>query len=501
MISISIANIKLVITSFSSQTQHTLLGPCCAILFLLSVFSISNANCAEPVTVKSSTKTTQTQIERILADTKIWLGSGELRRRDNWLNGKSPCSLMQPIQFNQNTVAGLGLPQDKAGFLEANLGDLRLANTGILFLGPGDDDAIYRYKTDTNCSISNTDSYDFQANSDSMSWFNPDNWLSDSVHLELINLMPDSHQIPCAEDTVIFGHPIMGGFLNHNLTSSFQVNFRPASATWKSAKKREKPKLDSISVAQLLVGNYQYNNEEFELLNQDETYSNLLFQMQDPLSVLKANNGFNSKSPLLIDPTSIWNNDDGLITCADETGCWCANEQAEIMDIVCSFHEPLDASELACKDPIKSAGYCNNICGVAITISMDPNKFKENFITSKIYDWFDKQNIELVQFTLVFRRTDQQKYEINIQPLVLEGEPEVDLQGLFDGPVKELTEFIEQQLGLPQIRSFYGINSVKVEKSDNWRSSNRSMLFFGTMFVTFGIFAFFSLVVENLMKF
>lgn len=493
---------------------------------------------------------------RSLADTKFWAGSNEFYLRQNWQlsNGRrQACSLIDnyEILIHEQGVAGLTLSSSSGsagGLLQAGLRDLRLARDGILFLGtseqgdPSGDHYVTAPSSKDCTDDEETNDHDdevayFAPSSDDASWFNPENWIShfnEQSHIR--DFMPDSNRLPCAEDTVILGRsPTRGqpghwgagkGRGGHSFGNSFQINFRPSQASWPRAA-NFKP-ISNIRVGRLKIGQFEYNQGEFETLIDSDEYANLLWHFDDGQSLLmdSINGSHTSHSIFTIDHSStqlITINEDRdqrgeiqgdeveveregrqISMSLDEAGSLCSNEQAEIMAPICSFHQALNlASELPCSDPINSTGYCDPICGYVISINMDPGSFKEQLIRARIEEWVSR--VHYSQYSRAFaapRRTAYNKYEITIRDTspykkfddldnsnydnerargssksssifdlisscLLDEEQRVD---------KQLTEFLLIELNKPSIRSFYGIKSISVQSSHRFKRNNRFLI-------------------------
>lgn len=364
-------------------------------------------------------------------DTKIWLGNTELGERSNWRNGLMPCTLLERIQLNEKAVVSMG---DVLDYLESSLEsngirELGLARDGVLLLEEdtlGDFDPSYVeflnkvgqcFDSDLNNQQQQQQQqgeplFVFEPESDSMSWFNPANWLSSllgepgSVAAELA---PDSHRIPCSEDVVVLGSrstaniTLTGG--ERAQTLSFKVNFR-ASQAERQGRAQLAP-IANVRVSKLRLGEHFYDQQQLDSLLRSPDYANLLFQLQgDPANLLQSATG------LVIDPSSI---DPSQELCLEEAGCYCGNEQARVMDAICSFSQRLRPDQLPCRDPISSSGYCDKICATVLTISMEPSKFKESFLINLINTLVIQH--DLGRMYVASRRTDISRFEITFRPL------------------------------------------------------------------------------------
>lgn len=265
-----------------------------------------------------------------------------------------------------------------------------------------------------------------------MSWFSPDNWRSEFNEGYIYPWIPDSHRIPCSRDTVVFG--IRNSTSNSWKDSkssdkpiSFKVNFRPSEATFDTSSSEASSdlqsniKVDGLRVSKLFIGNYEYSQLDFqELINSDQ-YKDIIFLFNDSKSVLRAEDGslYPSNSMLTIDESSFRLN--SLYNyCADEAGCLCGNENVNIMKAICSFSEPVQPDEQPCYDPVTSSGYCNKICATVLTLSIDPTRFKEEFITSMLGDisleFLDKDKYYILdKFLVAARRIKDRFYEITFR--------------------------------------------------------------------------------------
>lgn len=393
----------------------------------------------------------------VYVDTKYWIRSTEFGERDNWLNQLRPCTLFERIKMNEQSVVSMGSSMDALGgsLLNANnIYELALAQNGVLLLEEDlpadpiesafidflklvgdctDGDSVHLGADNTAAEPPNGSGgdgkrhlFEFEPDSDEMSWFNPENWASTPNEFNIEEWIPESHQIPCSEDIVVFGdrQNLLAPILEtgeRDKTASFKVNFRPSKAisaannSNNSDGKTKAPSnsIDSLRVSRLIIGERHYDQREFDNLVNSDDYRDILFQFNDSESALRLDLGGYSAvgSPLIIDESSLVR-DSSENMCLDEAGCLCGNEQPEVMQVVCSFHEPLTDDDLPCHDPIYSAGYCNKICATSLTISMDPGKFSERFLSSNINKLI-KDNKEVAGSVLVGpRRIDVDKYEI-----------------------------------------------------------------------------------------
>lgn len=442
-------------------------------------------------------------------DTKIWISSNELGLQHNWLDHRKPCTLLERIKLMDNLAVSLGDSMDSlGGALESSIRDIELAANGLLLLednsdsSPADSLFIKYLNSSGDCYDSDTLSqsslalpaseasnqivFEFRPESDRMSWFNPDNWASSLIGDDVMRWLPDSYRIPCVEDAVIFGKRLdsasdrNGGDNAHSANNyqdqleqqhanSFKVHFRPSSA---ASDELGNVKIDHIRVSKLTIGNQQYDTKDFERLIQSDVYKNILFQFNDSSSALKPVDGYTrvTDSVFFIDESSVKHNSQ---ICLDEAGCLCGNEQADRMKIICSFHEPIDPIDLPCHDPVSSSGYCNKICASIITIIMDPNRFKVAFVShavGKFLDQFDNRTF------VGAHRTHENKYEIIIRIVPTQTETYDDLIG----KDRELAQLIVEFLNKDTYRSYFGIKSINLRASLNWRANNRSLIFIGS---------------------
>lgn len=372
----------------------------------------------------------------ILVDTKIWLGSTELGERSNWRNWQMPCTLLERIQLNEKAVVSMG---DALDYLESALEsngikELGLERDGVLLLEEdtlGDADPQYvefLHKVgqcfDSDLGAQDEPLFVFEPASDSMSWFNPANWrsrlLGEAGGL-LAELAPDSHRIPCSEDVVVLGSrslstaniTLAGG--ERAQTLSFKVNFRPSQAELaksKSGGRAQLAPITNVRVSKLRLGEHFYEQPQLDHLLRSPEYENLLFQFKgDPASLLVG------AGSLVVDSSSVAPNSE---LCLDEAGCFCANEQTQVMGAICSFSERLQPGELPCLDPISSAGYCDKICASVLTISMEPSKFSEHFLVSLLNSLANQLDPTLTEGLYVAsRRTGITRFEMTFRPAPL----------------------------------------------------------------------------------
>lgn len=350
-------------------------------------------------------------------DTKRWTSNTEFVKTDNWLDFVRPCSLYERIQIDERAVVSIS---DELNLLDGalsshKLGELKLGPDGVLLLEKEEEEEAQEEpdkqrlldqlnKTDSCLDSDQSSLFVFKPGSDLMSWFNPNNWQSDSPGAEL---RPDSHRIPCSQDMVVFGAS------EPPATASFKVNFRPSLSSSRAAATAH---ISELRVGKLKIGDQLYNQQEFERLTSSRDYDNLLFQFDDPKAGLLEPS---DRSPLIIDSSSIGL--DEPLACLDQAGCVCANEQPNIMAAICSFSEPLDGSQLPCLDPISSSGYCDNLCASVLTISMDPSKFSERFLAHLLLKIIDSNpsSSSLGELFLAPRRISLSRYEITFrQPVV-----------------------------------------------------------------------------------
>lgn len=260
--------------------------------------------------------------------------------------------------------------------------------------------------------------FEFEPDSDDMSWFNPDSWESRRDE-EAAGWTPESRTVPCSDDIVAFGHGSIWQSVTgeRDKVASFKVNFRPSKASLETEPAGDASRtaqlvgtLEPTRVARLFIGEREYNQQEFDELINSQDYANLLFQFNDSNSAFRQNlwEFSSGGSALIIDETSIAS--DGNF-CIDEAGCLCGNERPEVMKVICSFHEPLRDEDLPCHDPIYSPGYCNKVCATTLTITMDPSLFSERFVSS-IIENFLLDNSAAGFNMAVPRRIDYNKYEI-----------------------------------------------------------------------------------------
>lgn len=375
----------------------------------------------------------------LLVDTKYWIRSTQFGVRDNWLNRWKPCTLMERILINEPAVVSLGDALDSlSGSLESNLHQLGLAPNGHLLLEGDDladslDPLFVQYlnqsgdcfeqpsrsadqrsedKEEEESEHSKEPVFVFEPHPDDLSWFNPSNWASSLLDGEMA---PDSHRVPCAEDVVVFGSrqsspwQALVDASERSQVLSFKVHFRPSDAyngsqPWNGT-------LEGVRVARLRIGEQGFNQDQFDQLAKG--YDNLLFEFRHPRSLLSQPAEDQAQwLPLIIDESQLLANEEHSM-CLDEAGCQCGNERPEVMKAICSFNEPLSAEQLPCRDPIRSSGYCNRICGTSISIQMDPSRFSERFIITEL-----SQILQTESILVASRRVDQQRYEILFRPVL-----------------------------------------------------------------------------------
>lgn len=413
--------------------------------------------------VATDTEATETAADNqsdrfaITVDTMFWIGNTEFGERDNWRRRVKPCTLLERIRINEQSVISMGDSMDAlGGALESNIKDLVMPMNGMLLLEESStsdsvDPLFIEYLNQSgDCFDSSQYSdatdpgflFEFELDSDQYSWFNPDNWRSAQMELENgAHLIPESHMIPCNDDVVVFGSRRMAlkTTIEDNEraeTLTFKVNFRPSLAlieelNYTTANKDLEVGL--LRVSKFKIGNQSYNQQELEQLTHSDQYENILFQFNDSWSLLKVDDGFaySVHSLLTIDESSIRTESDSEY-CLDEAGCICGNENTNIMKAICSFRHPIDPDELPCYDPISSSGYCDKICATVLTINMDPTRFKESFIFHLMSELIRGAQIlpdNLSESSnMNLRRVSENKYEITLRIAFEENDSDTDYQ-------------------------------------------------------------------------
>lgn len=368
-----------------------------------------------------------------LVDTKYWLQDTEFGKQENWSNHKKPCTLLERVEVVEEAVVSLGDSLDAIdGRLRSvDIREFTLPMNGVLLF---EEDSNINDPVDPNYMKYLSNSYEcwenkeqsdeddqvfrFLPESDSMSWFNPDNWAS-ALLSDVEHLIPDSHRVPCTQDIVVFGDRrydlVTLETSEQSKIMSFKVNFRPSSLLEKNV-----TSLDDVShmrIARLIIGDNVYNQTEFEQLY--EVYGDTLFEIHNNRSIL-ARGPTQTQSTLMIDESSLQlslDEDHPHGRCNDEAGCLCGNESVDKLEAICSFNEPLKDEDLPCHDPIASSGYCNKICATVLTFSIDPTKFSEGFLTSLTNDKLSgvssiSQESFGASVVSVTRRVQDTRYEI-----------------------------------------------------------------------------------------
>lgn len=455
-----------------------------------------------------------------MIDTKYWMRTSEFIDRENWLDERKPCTLLEQIQINERAVVSMGdsafdtLIND-GGSLESNLKDLSLPMDGALLLEQStsyesndelgseidkmfiqylnlsgdclDSDSVgQQHQGDENSKLERF-RFQFQIDSDDLSWFNPDNWLSE--HGALLSHVPDSHSIPCIEDEVVFGdrglvRPAMSFSGNERAdTLTFKVNFAPSIYSNMIKASRSSKRVGNLRVSKLKIGDQSYSQSEFNALVSSKEYENLLFDFNNTNNLLGSSDTDDLYEPvtnlIIIDESSFIKTEHDFHVCLDEAGCVCGNEDSIVMDAICSFHLPLELDELPCHDPISSTGYCNKICGTSIIIIMDPSKFSEPFLNSVFIKLRESEGADHVE--LAPRRVYDNKYEITFRPAIggnlwlwwaldYVEPPRLEM-------AREFANLFMNELTKPAIKSFYGIKSISIKSSSQWRSDSRAKIF------------------------
>lgn len=407
------------------------------------LISLAAAETADDAGSKSATNEPPSQEELqlpLLVDTKYWIRNMEFGEQENWRGRQKPCTLVERIVIQQEAaVISFGDSFDALGAvgLESNIRELHLAQDGVLLLeedtlaaGPIDPMFVQYLNESGDCldssqlttgpkqaATASSPLFMFEPQSNSMSWFNPANWHSELNGDGLVGqLVPDSHKIPCSEDVVVFGSrrhsfwPTVEGNERAKIVA-FRVNFRPAEGSSSQAFKRLTAPL---RVSKLKVEERSYSQAEFDQLT--GIYGNKLFDFHDQKSVFGAVTAVQGRQDMLIIDDSSIRHQDSQEICREEAGCYCGNEQPELMDIICSFNsQPAnDDASLACRDPIQVTGYCEHICATSMTIIMEPDKFKESFLTSELnrMDEGARDGYFSEHVFVGSRRVDLNRYEI-----------------------------------------------------------------------------------------
>lgn len=390
---------------------------------------------------------TEQQVEQelehppLLADTKFWTRHNEFSDKINWRDKLKPCSLLDSIAINEESVISIGSPDDTyASLFESNTNNFLLAANGLILLDEieptdSEDSLLKGYlNASGDCFSGELDPisidriYSFEPHSDQLSWFNPDNWASSLNEDHVSDWVPDANSIPCTEDIVVFGHIFDDGLDDTELEGGgpvpFKVNFRPSLALSETFKNyRNNLTISNIRVSKLKIGNTFYSQSDFDQLVKSSQYDNIMFEFDHKLSLLKPQTskawyGYQANNPLFsIDESSIQFDREQNI-CLDEAGCMCGNEDAKVMSAICSFHEQLQPQDHPCLDPISSSGYCNKICATIMTIYMDPIRFSEKYINSLVMQTIEAEPSRGHFSSHIFvaaRRTHHSIYEITIR--------------------------------------------------------------------------------------
>lgn len=376
----------------------------------------------------------------LFADTKHWIRSTELSRRENWLDERKPCTLSESIVLGGQDDESLVVSLDAAyGPIESNVREIVLNQNGALLLEanqePVDqskvtiDDSFARHSGNIGECEDNAEGnykrFYFQPHSDDLSWFNPANWHSTLIDSdEITQWVPQSHQIPCTEDVVLFASQyaaLRSAFEGSEESSelSFKVNFRASQAAMLQNELTD-VSISNLVVSRLNIGKYSYAQKDLEQLVTD--YGGSLFEFGGNNSLLDSRNyleGNSLQSPLVIDESSI-QADSRYDLCLEEAGCLCGNEIHDKMAAICSFNEPLAyPDDYPCEDPIKATGYCDRICATSMIILMDPNRFSERFVSNLLNEMLDDQQLNTEPYSEHLfagaRRVEYAKYEITFR--------------------------------------------------------------------------------------
>lgn len=473
--------------------------------------------------------TTTPKLSPMLVDTKYWIRNTEFGLKDNWLNGLKPCTLLERIKLDEQILISIGDSLDSLGGglgESSNIRDLVLAFNGILLLEEDtfsedpidpmfiqflnqsgdctDSSGLEFDRNDKSAQYNGNNNYNqkqqnilfqFQPDSDDLSWFNPNNWISDLNEIEINDWIPESHSIPCSEDLIVFGNKQSSSSavieLNErSKTLSFKVNFRPSQ----HSKQKIDSKINNLRISRLKIGNKFYNQQEFNQLIKSNEYENILFEFNNSLNILNWDYDYDNntnyyyslfeKNPLLIiDESSYQIDSSGIPVCLDEAGCLCGNEDENIMKAICSFNLPLNLNEQPCYDPLNSAGYCNKICATIIIITMEPTKFSEPLINNILNDNILLDFYNLNEVFVGSRRTYDNKYEITFRLMPYFNNYNGNYEYNF-GREQQLAKIIYDKLNAPAIKSFYGIKSIYMKSSVNWKIGNRDKIFFISLAIT-----------------
>lgn len=484
-----------------SNGQFSSLVVTISIICSYSFILLTRAKLMESTEVKSSEH--PPSLKPFPIDTKFWIQRNEFGLSENWLEGKKPCSLSERIRISDNLVVSLESSFDSlGGAISSNVRDLTLANNGILLLEESDQDSLIdslleKYlKGEDSCHKSHDNEmiFEFKPESDRTSWFNPDNWISESNDVSILPWIPDAYRIPCNGDKVVFGTKL-GHVNSSKIVSSFAINFRPSSAL--EPKNLIGPM--NIELNEFSIGDEHYNQDEFELLVSSKGFGNFLFNFNDNSSLLGEKP---IASMFYINPIPQPSNEDMDSFDVDpldihEAGRRCRNEASDRMQAICSFHEPIMPSEEPCHDPIYSSGYCNPICATVITITMEPTMFKEAFIGHTINTKLE-QDERLVEETFVAaRRIGLRRYEITIRlnPLK-DGQIFEEILGLD----RQFAQSIIDHITKDSLKTFYGIEEVSMKSSSKYLVNNRSSIFFSYSIII-ALLGIATIVVENYYQF
>jgi len=353
----------------------------------------------------------------------------------NWVNERKPCRLLERVILGGAEDSPLVTTLDSSyGPISSLAREIVLSSDGALLLETDQEQEDHLLSESLLNAIGSSGQchddvdgmyYELSPHPDHLSWFNPSNWQSLLIDFEdMTYLAPQSHQIPCTEDVVVFGskHLDLESIVEENDEPlGFKVNFRASQAEHSERNSSFGSLEDSLRVSKLIIGQRSYSQDDLEELFR--SYGDSLFEIAANQSVLRRAKSFldgaDPLSPIIIDETSIQTGKTHDL-CLEEAGCMCGNEKREIMDILCSFNEPLQVpDDYPCYDPISVTGYCDKICATNLIINMDPSKFSERFVSNLVTNLlhgFAEQGDRLGESLFSgARRVDHSRYEITLR--------------------------------------------------------------------------------------
>lgn len=275
---------------------------------------------------------------------KIWKGSTTFEDRKSWENNKNPsqnCST-QIIKFPSKLYTSVQLTNNIAA------SQIILSEDGGLLLG-----------SDTTISLSDSVSSEIGqsckaeavfAKPEPRKWFSVESWehvFEDGDQL-YNKATPDTHRIPCEDDTVVFPN---------DTTILVDLHFAPA-----------------LNFREVDINGQTYK-QEFEAFVRTDLGSSMFLNSEAT--------SFNVGG------------------CSERKNCICEHQDFLCGEVDCDK----DKRGAFCVDPIKPSGFCCDICGSYISIvAVDPDTFDlKRFIRSIEQTLsFSKLNRESVEYYVTF---------------------------------------------------------------------------------------------------